>query len=109
MEGYFLPPRTADVLGVVLWYAWATTSLKLQRWLLRQSGRDFFGIGRKLLEAVIEAGRSSGARRLYLETNHSLTPAIRLYESLGFKQLAPEKVQASPYARADVYMEMILV
>jgi putative acetyltransferase len=66
------------------------------------------GIGRKLLEAVIEAGRTMGARRLYLETNHTLTPAIRLYESVGFKHIPPERITPSVYARADVYMEMIL-
>jgi GNAT superfamily N-acetyltransferase len=64
------------------------------------------GIGRKLLEAVVEAARSSGARRLYLETNHALTPAIRLYESVGFRPMPPG--HESPYARADVFMEMLL-
>jgi putative acetyltransferase len=67
------------------------------------------GIGRKLLHAVIEAARAAGARRLYLETNHILTPAIRLYESVGFRHLPAERIVPSPYARADVYMEMILV
>ena len=67
------------------------------------------GIGRKLLHAVIEAARSAGARRLYLETNHILTPAIRLYESVGFKPVPPDRIVPSPYARADVYMEMTLV
>jgi GNAT superfamily N-acetyltransferase len=67
------------------------------------------GIGRKLLHAVIEAARAAGARRLYLETNHILTPAIRLYESVGFKHLPADRIVPSPYARADVYMEMILV
>lgn len=67
------------------------------------------GIGRKLLRATIEAARDGGARRLYLETNHVLTPAIRLYESVGFKHLPPERITPSPYERADVYMEMILV
>jgi putative acetyltransferase len=67
------------------------------------------GIGRKLLQATIEAARSAGAHRLYLETNHTLTPAIRLYESVGFQHLPPERIVPSPYARADVYMEMILV
>src|ERR1700721_40270 len=42
------------------------------------------GIGRRLLDAAIQEGRNVGARRLYLETNHTLTPAIRLYESVGF-------------------------
>ena len=65
------------------------------------------GIGRKLLQTVIEAGRASGARRLYLETNHILKPAIRLYESMGFRHLSPDKIIPSPYARADVYMELL--
>jgi putative acetyltransferase len=66
------------------------------------------GIGRKLLHAAIEAARAAGARRLYLETNHILTPAIRLYESVGFKPV-PDQIVPSPYVRADVYMEMTLV
>lgn len=66
------------------------------------------GVGRKLLVAVVEAGRNLGARRLYLETNHILTPAIRLYESVGFTHIPPLRVIPSDYARADVYMEMFL-
>jgi GNAT superfamily N-acetyltransferase len=66
------------------------------------------GIGRKVLLATIDAARASGARRLYLETNHILKPAIRLYESVGFQHLPPEKIIPSAYARADVYMEKIL-
>jgi putative acetyltransferase len=50
-----------------------------------------------------------GARRLYLETNHMLTPAIRLYESMGFKHIDAKRIIPSQYARADVYMELMLV
>lgn len=64
------------------------------------------GIGRKLLQTTVDAARSMGTRRLYLETNHVLTPAIGLYESIGFRHMPPGHV--SPYARADVFMEMIL-
>jgi GNAT superfamily N-acetyltransferase len=67
------------------------------------------GIGRRVLHAVIEEARVAGAHRLYLETNHVLTPAIRLYESLGFKHIDADRVIPSAYARADVYMELILV
>jgi GNAT superfamily N-acetyltransferase len=66
------------------------------------------GIGRALLTAAIELARSLGTRRLFLETNRVLTPAIHLYESLGFQHLPPERVHPSPYARSDVVMELIL-
>jgi putative acetyltransferase len=64
------------------------------------------GAGRRLLEFVITEATTSGATRLYLETNRKLAPAIRLYESVGFRRLPPERVVPSPYARADVFMEM---
>jgi GNAT superfamily N-acetyltransferase len=65
------------------------------------------GIGRKLFEAVIRYGRAAGATRLYLDTNHTLIPAIRLYESLGFRHIDPARITPSPYARTDVYMELV--
>jgi len=60
------------------------------------------GIGRRLLEAMIEAFRARRGRRLFLETNSILKPAIRLYESVGFEHTKPP--HASVYERADVYM-----
>ena len=45
---------------------------------------------------------------VYLETNHILKPAIALYQSLGFRHIDPARVVPSPYARADVYMELLL-
>jgi GNAT superfamily N-acetyltransferase len=63
------------------------------------------GIGRRLLSAVIDHACAFGARHLYLETHSKLTPAIRLYESLGFRHLPPERIVPSPHARANVYME----
>jgi len=66
------------------------------------------GIGRLLLSAAVREGHRLGASRLYLETNHVLKPAITLYESLGFRHIEPTRVVPSPYARADVYMELHL-
>lgn len=66
------------------------------------------GIGRKLLEAAVAWGREHGAKRLFLGSNTRLAPALRLYESAGFQHLPPERRPVSPYARADVFMEMFL-
>ncbi len=66
------------------------------------------GLGRLLMESVIAAAKAAGAKRLFLETNHALTPAIRLYESVGFTHIPKERAAPSPYERADVPMEMWL-
>jgi putative acetyltransferase len=66
------------------------------------------GLGRRLLEHVIHQARQLKAKRLYLETNSRLVPAIRLYESLGFRHIPADRVIPSPYQRADVYMEFFL-
>src|SRR5437588_8359646 len=66
------------------------------------------GIGRKLLEFTIEQAKLLGAHTLELASNASLANAVHLYESVGFRHLPPERVEPSPYARANVFMEMHL-
>lgn len=62
-------------------------------------------IGLKLAEAVIEKAKSRGEKKIFLETNSKLKPAISLYEKLGFKHKIPQ-FDHSKYERADVYMEL---
>jgi len=64
------------------------------------------GVGRDLMAACIHRARQAGAPRLYLETNSSLAPALGLYRRFGFQDVKP--AQPSPYARADVMMELRL-
>ena len=66
------------------------------------------GIGRAVLAAVIDYARQIRLHRLYLETNHTLTPAIALYESMGFRPVPEDRLVKSPYRRADVFMELWL-
>jgi putative acetyltransferase len=66
------------------------------------------GLGRRVLSAAIAEGKRKGAKRLYLETNHTLAPALHLYDALGFKPVPAERLTPSPYERADVFMEMWL-
>lgn len=65
--------------------------------------RQGLGIGRALMEAAIAEFRQHRGRKLFLETNSKLTPAVRLYESMGFEH-QPSIKPDSHYDRANVYM-----
>jgi len=60
------------------------------------------GLGRQLLSATVRRFADLDGKTLYLESHSSLLPAIRLYESAGFRHEAPPR--SSDYERADVYM-----
>jgi DNA-binding MarR family transcriptional regulator/predicted GNAT family N-acyltransferase len=62
-------------------------------------------IGYLLGRAAIEKGRANGAKRIYLESNTILKPAINLYHKLGFKKITGPP---SPYERANIQMELRL-
>ncbi|MBG8553774.1 bifunctional helix-turn-helix transcriptional regulator/GNAT family N-acetyltransferase [Hymenobacter guriensis] len=64
------------------------------------------GIGFRLGEAAIAKARMLGARRLYLESNTKLKPAIQLYHKLGFQKTVAG--QPSPYERCNIQMELLL-
>ena len=66
------------------------------------------GIGRRLIAAAIAKAERLCATRLYLETNQTLTGAILLYESMGFRHLPPTRVKPSHYSRANVFMERMV-
>ena len=64
------------------------------------------GAGRMLVSAAIEQARRMGMNRVYIETNSALGPALKLYRDAGFQPL--KDAQPSPYARADVQLELWL-
>ena len=61
------------------------------------------GLGKLLMDACIQQFISAEGLSLYLETNSSLKPAIKLYERYNFTAKACPF--ATPYDRADYYME----
>ena len=63
------------------------------------------GVGEKMCRATLEFARKSGVRKIFLESNTLLKPAINLYRKLGFKEL--EEYHPA-YARGDIQMELTL-
>ena len=61
-------------------------------------------IGQFLAEKAIEKSKELNLKRLFLDSNSSLKPALTLYEKVGFSYV---KGFTSPYERADVQMEII--
>ena len=63
------------------------------------------GIGKLLGQHIIEKAKQLGAKKIFLESNRKLAPALSLYKKLGFTEMT--KV-ASPYSRSDIQMELQL-
>ncbi|WP_405204979.1 GNAT family N-acetyltransferase [Aquimarina sp. LLG6339-5] len=63
------------------------------------------GIGWILGKAIIEKSKSLNAKKIYLESNTVLTPAINLYQKLGFKKIVGHP---TPYERCNIQMEIKL-
>jgi ribosomal protein S18 acetylase RimI-like enzyme len=91
-----------DVVGTCALKKEPDGSYELTKMAVDESHRSL-GIGRRLIEAAIETFQSRRGKMLFLETNTKLTPAIRLYESVGFEH-QPTLRPSSHYRRADVYM-----
>jgi putative acetyltransferase len=66
------------------------------------------GVGRRLLEYAVTEARKKGARSLFLGSSTKLKNAVHLYESVGFSHVPPNRLPAMEYARADVFMKMML-
>ena len=62
-------------------------------------------IGWLLGQTIIENAKKEGAKKLYLESNTILKPAISLYHKLGFQKISG---LATPYKRCNIQMELAL-
>jgi ribosomal protein S18 acetylase RimI-like enzyme len=68
------------------------------------------GIGRALLDALIEDAKASGLELLVLTVTHAEGSARRLYERAGFRSFGVEpraiKVDGHHYAKNHMYLEL---
>lgn len=91
-----------EVVGTCALKVEGEGSLELTKMAVDE-GHQGLGIGRALIEVVIDHFRRSTAHTLFLETNSKLPTAIGLYESVGFEH-QPSGKPDSHYVRSDVYM-----
>jgi len=66
------------------------------------------GLGRRLVQAAVDRARELGAVTVFLGSSTKLPNAVHLYEAAGFQHVPAEQIQLAPYARADVFMELVL-
>lgn len=61
------------------------------------------GVGMVLAKAILEKAKEMGAKKVVLYTHSKLSPALRIYEKLGFK---PAELEEGKYCRCDIKMEL---
>jgi putative acetyltransferase len=93
--------RPAGCIGV---RAWRARACEMKRLYVRDAfqGR---GVGLFLAGQAIEWARHAGYQRMLLDTLPAMGAAQRLYEGLGFRDVAPYRINPVPGAR---YMELSL-
>lgn len=112
-RGYILDPGGEILLaldgdtpvGVVALIVLGNASVELAKMGVQPQAQGK-GAGRKLVAAAIAKARDMGMRRVYIETNSKLGPALKLYRDAGFQPL--RETLPSPYTRADVQLELFL-
>lgn len=62
-------------------------------------------IGWLLGKAIVNTAKELGAKKIYLESNTILKPAINLYYKLGFEKVFGLE---TPYKRCNIQMELVL-
>lgn len=104
--GHIFMAETAggDPIGCVGLKAMADGGFEVIKMTVAEAARGT-GLGRHLMQACIDRAKAQGSRRLYLETNSALAPALGLYRAMGFDDLPR---QETPYDRCDVWMALEL-
>lgn len=92
-DALFLARRGGEPLAACGLKPFKPGICELKRLYCRPAGRGH-GLGLKLSAAAIEKARSLKYRAIYLDTDHGLTHANGIYETLGFRDI--EKYYDNP-------------
>lgn len=96
LPGRYAPPRGrlllarrgAEAVGVVALRDLGEGTCEMKRMFVVGSERGS-GVGRMLVDRLLEEGRAAGYARMRLDTSHHQRAAQRLYERTGFRPIPP--------------------
>ena len=94
-----------EILGTCALIKINDDTYELAKMAVKESARGK-NIGWLLGKAITNKARELGAKKVFLESNTQLEPAINLYHKLGFQKVVG---QPSPYERCNIQMELKLV
>ncbi|MES2648764.1 MAG: GNAT family N-acetyltransferase [Bacteroidota bacterium] len=104
-NGYLLlAKKGTDFVGCVAFRFKATGICEMKRLYVRDDFKQA-GLGRLLVEKIIAVAKKEGYKKMILDTLERLSPALRLYQSIGFKKISP--YYSNPL-KGVVFMELIL-
>lgn len=84
------------IVGTIGLFPVDETTCELRKMYLLKTARGH-GLGRYVLQRVVERARELGFKQIVLETSSKLAIAIQLYKNFGFHQITMDH----PSARAD--------
>lgn len=93
-----------EIIGTVALIKNSDTVFEMAKMAVKPAFRGL-GAGEKLGRHLIGATKNLGGKRLFLESNRQLVPALALYKKFGFVEVP---VGETLYSRADFKAEMYL-
>lgn len=106
-HGIVLAARGDLALGCGMYHPLNADDAEIKRVFVTPEGRGM-GLGHDISQALIDAVRADGYRRVLLDTNRVFAPARRLYEKLGFRPCGPYSDIPPDVAAQLVFYELIL-